>query len=601
MNQASPPVVLDELRMARGISRRVEIYLQACREIQYERPHEALDYALKAQKEARKGRLKEREVHALRMGGICQYAAHDYEGALSTFTTAHDRYMRLKDRSGLARCQQNIGLALRGLGRNEEALKFYRMSEQSLRVLQDDSILMHVLINIGSTSTALNQPSSALQAYSECLAISERLDDRPMRARVMGNIADVYINIDDNERGIEWSRRSLELHRINNDQMGVGFTLTSLGRVYRSMSDHDSALAHYTESIAVMSQAGYAEGKAKSMLYLSQLYLESGLYTQAWEFADQARGIFVETHDVDSEVSALITLGEVELRRKKYPSAGRIFKEAAKAGKRTDNYAQHFEVERNHAVLAIHDERWEVAIRHLKAALSIASTNATLNGEAEAHRLLADVYERTKVHTKALHHLRKWHECKLKADGQIHARHSQALQLRLEVERAERERQVVQMQNERLQFDLVSKTRELNTSAMAVAQKNELLTTIADEVRTILEMPPAQRTNPLKDLLRRIESHKRTGEDWRNLNEQLHDVHDAFFRELTTLCPALTPSELKTASLLKLNLSSKEIADILTVSVASVEIYRHRLRRKLQIPHGTGLTAFFQQIGTGEK
>jgi len=81
----------------------------------------------------------------------------------------------------------------------------------------------------------------------------------------------------------------------------------------------------------------------------------------------------------------------------------------------------------------------------------------------------------------------------------------------------------------------------------------------------------------------------------------LHDVHDAFFRELTTLCPTLTPSELKTASLLKLNLSSKEIADILTVSVASVEIYRHRLRRKLQIPHGTGLTAFFQQIGAGEQ
>lgn len=601
MNQASPPVVLDELRMARGISRRIEIYLQACREIQYERPHEAFDYAIKAQKEARKGRLKEREVHALRMGGICQYAAHDYEGALSTFNMAHDRYMRLKDRSGLARCQQNIGLALRGLGRNEEALRFYRMSEQSLRVLQDDSVLMHVLINIGSTSTALNQPSSALQAYSECLAISERLDDGPMRARVMGNIADVYINIDDNERGIEWSRRSLDLHRINNDMMGVGFTLTNLGRVYQSMNDHDSALAHFTESIAVMSQAGYVEGKANSMLYLSQLYLEGGLYTQAREFAEQARSLFIETHDVDRQILASITLGEVELQRRKYPSAARIFKEAAAAGKKTDNYALHIDIERNRAKLAILEERWDAAIRHLKAALTIASANATLNGEAEAHRLLAHVYERTDLHPKALHHLRRWHECKLETDGQIHARHSQALQLRLEVERAERERQVVQMQNERLQYDLVSKTRELNTSAMAVAQKNELLTSIADEVRTILAMGPGQRTNPLKDLLRRIASHKRMGEDWRNLNEQLHDVHDAFFRELTTLCPALTPSELKTASLLKLNLSSKEIADIFMVTVASVEIYRHRLRRKLQIPHGTGLTAFFQQIGVGEQ
>lgn len=601
MNQASPPVVLDELRMARGISRRIEIYLQACREIQYERPHEAFDYAVKAQKEARKGRLKEREVHALRMGGICQYAAHDYEGALSTFNMAHDRYMRLKDRSGLARCQQNIGLALRGLGRNEEALRFYRMSEQSLRVLQDDSVLMHVLINIGSTSTALNQPSSALQAYSECLAISERLDDGPMRARVMGNIADVYINIDDNERGIEWSRRSLDLHRINNDMMGVGFTLTNLGRVYQSMNDHDSALAHFTESIAVMSQAGYAEGKANSMLYLSQLYLEGGLYTQAREFAEQARSLFIETHDVDRQILASITLGEVELQRRKYPSAARIFKEAAAAGKKTDNYALHIDIERNRAKLAILEERWDAAIRHLKAALTIASANATLNGEAEAHRLLAHVYERTGLHPKALHHLRRWHECKQETDGQIHARHSQALQLRLEVERAERERQVVQMQNERLQFDLVSKTRELNASAMAVAQKNELLTSIADEVRTILAMGPGQRANPLKDLLRRIESHKRMGVDWRNLNEQLHDIHDAFFRELTTLCPALTPSELKTASLLKLNLSSKEIADIFMVTVGSVEIYRHRLRRKLQIPHGTGLTAFFQQIGMGEQ
>ena len=57
-----------------------------------------------------------------------------------------------------------------------------------------------------------------------------------------------------------------------------------------------------------------------------------------------------------------------------------------------------------------------------------------------------------------------------------------------------------------------------------------------------------------------------------------------FIKELKTKYPKLTPNDLKLCTYLRLNLSSKEIAPLLNISVRSVEISRYRLRKKMGLP-----------------
>ncbi|MBV1888269.1 MAG: LuxR C-terminal-related transcriptional regulator, partial [Urechidicola sp.] len=60
--------------------------------------------------------------------------------------------------------------------------------------------------------------------------------------------------------------------------------------------------------------------------------------------------------------------------------------------------------------------------------------------------------------------------------------------------------------------------------------------------------------------------------------------------------PTLTPNDLKSCAFLKLNLSSKEIAQLLNISPKSVEVKRYRLRKKLELPHNSGLSEYLFNI-----
>ena len=70
-------------------------------------------------------------------------------------------------------------------------------------------------------------------------------------------------------------------------------------------------------------------------------------------------------------------------------------------------------------------------------------------------------------------------------------------------------------------------------------------------------------------------------------------MHSDFLTELKEKHPAITPNELKLCAYLRMNLSTKEIAKLMNISVRGVEISRYRLRKKLQIPPEASLFDYF--------
>jgi len=60
--------------------------------------------------------------------------------------------------------------------------------------------------------------------------------------------------------------------------------------------------------------------------------------------------------------------------------------------------------------------------------------------------------------------------------------------------------------------------------------------------------------------------------------------------------PSMTNNEKRLASLLRLDLSSKQIASILNISPKSVEVNRYRLRKKLKVDPKINLTDFIRDF-----
>lgn len=142
------------------------------------------------------------------------------------------------------------------------------------------------------------------------------------------------------------------------------------------------------------------------------------------------------------------------------------------------------------------------------------------------------------------------------------------------------------------------KNRELASTAMNILKNNEFN---QDLLKSIKELNYEYGTknkgleNKLNDLSQKV-SFKIKGEAWEQFEIYFNNVHPNFFVSLTRQFADLTPAELKLAALLRLNLSTKEIANITFNTPESVKTSRNRLRRKLQLDSGESLVAFLIRI-----
>ena len=154
-------------------------------------------------------------------------------------------------------------------------------------------------------------------------------------------------------------------------------------------------------------------------------------------------------------------------------------------------------------------------------------------------------------------------------------------QRKLEMERLKNEKQSIALRNANLERDMASKNQELAIATMGMARKNEALQGIKKDLDKIDEKDARQALKHVRSI---IENNLNDSSDWELLQKAFNNVDKDFIKELKTKYPKLTPNDLKLCTYLRLNLSSKEIAPLLNISVRSVEISRYRLRKKMGLP-----------------
>lgn len=116
------------------------------------------------------------------------------------------------------------------------------------------------------------------------------------------------------------------------------------------------------------------------------------------------------------------------------------------------------------------------------------------------------------------------------------------------------------------------------------------------QVDEMLKDDRRDQRKPLKQLQLQINQHFNHDQHWEEFRNIFDQVHQAFFLKLKTYCDTLTRSELRIVALLKMNLTSADMATLLGISEDSIRVMRYRLRKKLNLPQGESLTMFIQSL-----
>lgn len=165
---------------------------------------------------------------------------------------------------------------------------------------------------------------------------------------------------------------------------------------------------------------------------------------------------------------------------------------------------------------------------------------------------------------------------------------------RLEIEKERQlQQERIKTRNEQLQNDVINKSKELASSTFNLVRKNETLMQIKEALIDIKsDLGTRMPDKYYRQLIHLIDSHLDSEHDWQIFETNFNQVHEVFFKKIKEDFPNLTPGDLRLAAYLKMNLSSKEVAPLLNISLRGVENKRYRLRHKLGLPNDANLTEF---------
>lgn len=157
-------------------------------------------------------------------------------------------------------------------------------------------------------------------------------------------------------------------------------------------------------------------------------------------------------------------------------------------------------------------------------------------------------------------------------------------QSQLELKEIEKKQALMSIENEKLSQDIDGKNRELAISTMSMIKKNQFLSKIKSDLKE------AESSSKISSVIKVIDRHLNNQDDWKFFEEAFNNADKDFLKKVKNYHPSLTNNDLRLCAYLRLNLSSKDIAPLLNISLSSVEIKRYRLRKKMNLSRNEGLT-----------
>ena len=148
------------------------------------------------------------------------------------------------------------------------------------------------------------------------------------------------------------------------------------------------------------------------------------------------------------------------------------------------------------------------------------------------------------------------------------------------------------LEKQQLASKLDFKSNQLTNYAFYIVKKNEFLDSIKSEIDE-LKLDGDSKLNSLSKI---VNQHIIACQDRKDFEIRVKDENQDFYYKLDSKFPGLSDKNKNLCSLLLLELSSKEIASLLNISVDSVEKSRYRLRKKLDISREITISSFLKNL-----
>lgn len=504
-----------------------------------------------------------------------QMAPKDPEEAFRLVSSLIQDPDQIKDLD-FAKAQALRGALLMGLGLYQEALSPLYEAETLFLDLDCISCLADTHNKLGQLYYKIKTPESAIARHEKALSLYSEVMDWHGIAKSKGFIGGMHEKMGDYSLALAYQNESLEMFKSQGDHADMAFVLENIGSIYEDLERFDSAFFYFDQAYAYNLSAGDSADLIGNLNNLGDVFRKSGNQDSALVYTQKALELSERLGNSYQKRSALVDL--------------------AKANDLMGNHAQAYsyleEVRQLSEVIFSEEAARQLAVKEAQYEVNqkiaqIAQLQQVSRADARIRWLLIFLLLVLAGLAWAMINRQK---LKIRNSKDLLARQQELLEMKEKLIATEKEN--INLLEARMATEVEAQSKALTAQTLHVLDKNQMLEEIQDKLKKILEEDLKEQKKKIRNLIKQIDYNFSQDTDWDDFKFSFEKVHQDFFKKLNQPGNELTPGELKLASLMRMNLSSKEIASTLGISLESLRISRYRLRKKLNLDKGESLQQF---------
>ncbi|MFC0605194.1 tetratricopeptide repeat protein [Winogradskyella pulchriflava] len=480
--------------------------------------------------------------------GVYHNMTSQYEASIPIYNDVIKMYTELNDMTQVCAAMNNKANSFRSLGRYNECLEVHMESLKLKEEIGDtEESIAASYWNIGNIQGDIGNYDISNDYYNKAKVIYEKLD-------LKDDIASININLAINLKGQKEYEEAKALFietmpyyiekNYNNDLAGL---YDNLGWIYAQQDSLQLAEDYYMKSLAISQNYGETSLIGLNQRHLGELYNKKGEYRKALRYIKDALKNAEETGTRKKMIGDLLEMS------KAYAGLGR-YKKAYEF--HTDYHKLHDEILGEENIKKMNELEVQYQTEKKEKELILKQKELQLLEE-----------RKQKAENEKLFLL-------ISLIGALALAIAIVYGLRQKMKRNKIER-------EKLNSDLEFKEKELTTHALHLAHKNEVLLDLKSQLKELKSESPNARS--YQKVINTINLDINNDNNWEQFRNYFEDVHKDFNSKVMRNYPDVSNNDLRLMSLLKMNLSSKEIANILNISIEGVKKARYRLRKKLNL------------------
>ena len=475
----------------------------------------------------------------------------------------------------------------------KKAMEFAQRSKEISEDLNYDKELANSYNQIGIIYSELSAFDNSSPYLFNGIKLFEKISDKEGIARSLGNIGLDFYDQQVYKKALGYLNNSLVIASSINNQSLIKKQYNNIAAVYAAQQKYDTALDFMRKALKIEKKLGDKMGQGISIMNIGYIQMNEGNFKEAFLSFQQSLDLATEINNHLHMAKCYLNFGYCYYCVKNTGSSINYFNKALQVGRKNGYYR--IIAQSANMLNQIYIEKQDtlkaykfVVLEKFAGDSLFALQKQKLSSKLEFQYLYEKKELKKQLAQQAKNTLMLIIIFSLVAGllilGLIFSRHRLKSKL-------------VLFEKEKIKSELYIRDRELTVNLIALIKKNEMLADISGK---LMQLEHNAKGIEAKESLSQISQELRNSTDDKMLNEfskRFQEVHAGFYEKLLKTYPDLSQNELKLCAFLRLNMSTKDIAELTGQQIASIDTARYRLRKKLALSGSeTNLVTFLSQI-----